>query len=942
MKQMKKIWLCGVVLLLLGACPTMAQDATGIFGRIVDNTTGEDVVGAVVEVQARGERVAINTSGYNGAFRLSLPAGGAYELAVEYLGYETLKKGLSVVSGKEVDLGTLRLKTSSIVMEDVSVKASMMRNSIKGDTVVYNASAFKVSADANAHRMLGKMPGVAVSNTGIEVHGRDVKRVYVDGREFFGNDPMAAVKNIPADMIESIETYYQLSAQAEMTGVDDGEGFMAINIVTAEDKRNGWFGKTQLGVGSEAKGIVGGNLNRLKGDRHIALIGMWNNVSQYNFSAEDVSAVGNTASNGIFNVKPLNGVSTVSSFGINYNDRFRVGKKRLSGRVSLFYFFNNIDNKNTTTTDRETFTNTDKKVLYDAVDETDNDRSGHQFGGRIDIPIAPKHTISLRPSLSWQQSANLGGALSRTDNLFGNGDTTFVYRRKTMSDVAQTNYSLANNLSYNIKLKQKRENFTLALYTRYALNTMSSYQNQYNFKKIEDVALDPATATSKSFQKQLRDIPSYNITTTATYTRPLSKRSVLSTSYRLVFNGSATDKSIYKSSKEVVSWGEEHFKENLSNIFRVDYTTHRVGVNYKYGKGKTSVTGGLFYQFVDYVGEYSLPKPDFVHQSYGDVVYSLAANYVINSSSRLRIDAKSNVSNPAPAQLQNVLNTSSSQFLRIGNPNLRQSYLHNINVHYLLTRPGKGTSLALSSRLRLNNRYIADELIVDQPDYVLPDGELLGNGNQFAKPMNMKGFWDFRVRTVYGMPLHFMKSNFNIRATFGLGQVPSILNGEHLKLENTWGELGAVLSSNISEWLDFTFSYSGTYTKSQTRFMKGFARNDNVTQVANGEVKYVTPNNFTLSASISWNDYNAVGTDYRHSYTLCNIYLGHRVLPRNLGEISVGVNDLFNQSAKLYRRKVTTTAISETTNRGVGRYVAVQFVYNIRHYQRVGLKHTAK
>lgn len=930
------------MVLLLGVSTAMAQNTTAIVGRVVDKATGEDVVGAVVEVQSRGERVAITTSGYKGAFKLALPSGGAYELMVEYLGYETLKKNFSATSGKEANLGTLRLKTSTIVMEDVSVKGSMMRTSIKGDTVVYNASAFKVSADATAHRMLNKMPGVAVSSTGIEVQGRNVQRVYVDGREFFGNDPMAAVKNIPADMIESIETYYHLSPQAELTGVDDGEGFMAINIVTAEDKRNGWFGNTQLGVGSGTRGIAGGNLNRLKGDRHIALIGMWNNVSQYNFSAEDVSAVGETASNGVFNVKPLNGVSTVGAFGINYNDRFSVGKKRLRGRVSLFYFVNDIDNKNTTTTDRETYTTTDKKVLYDAVDETHNDRLTHQFGGRIDIPIAPKHTITLRPALSWQQSGNLGSARSRTDNLLGSGDTTFVYRRLTMSDVAKRNYSIANNLSYNIRLGQKRENFSLSLYTRYTLNGMDSEQNQYNFKNIEDIGLDPTTATSRSFQKQLRDIPAYNITATAAYTRPLSKRSVLSTSYRLIFNGSATDKSIYKSSTEVEQWGEEHLRGDLSNLFRVDYTTHRVGFNYKYGKKKTSVTGGLFYQWVDYVGQYTLPKPDYVHQTYGDVVYSLVANYVINSSKRLKIDATSNVSNPAPAQLQNVLNTSSSQFLRIGNPNLRQSYLHKIHINYLLTQPGKGTSLSLSSRLRLNNRYIADELIVDQPDYVLPDGERLGNGNQFAKPVNMRGYWDLYVRTVYGMPLHFIKSNFNIRGTLGVGRVPSILNGEHLKLENTWGELGAVLSSNISEWLDFTLSYKGTYTKSQTRFMEGFVRNDNIQQVAGGEVKYITPNNFTLSASLSWNDYNAVGADYHHSYTLCNIYLGHRVLPRNLGEISVGVNDLFNQSARLYQRKVSTTAISETTNRGVGRYVAVQFVYNIRHYQRVGLKQNAK
>ena len=209
------------VAMLLSVGSAMSQSRCVVSGTVADKTTGEAVLGAVVEVvaQPKGERVAIVTSGYKGAFELPLPIGGAYTLSVEYLGYETLQKEFETKSGKAVNLGTLRLKTSSIVMEDVSINGSMMRTSIKGDTVVYNASAFKVSADANAHRMLAKMPGVAVSDTGIEVHGRNVKRVYVDGREFFGNDPMAAVKNIPADMIERIETYYHLSEQAEMTGV---------------------------------------------------------------------------------------------------------------------------------------------------------------------------------------------------------------------------------------------------------------------------------------------------------------------------------------------------------------------------------------------------------------------------------------------------------------------------------------------------------------------------------------------------------------------------------------------------------------------------------------------------------------------------------------------------------------------------------------------------
>ncbi len=913
----------------LGAVAQQSVPTHNLCGIACDYTTDEPLVGAVVEVfDERAERVDVTTSNRMGYYGFSLPI-GVYEVAVEYLGYESYRYTTEVGEKGVGEAGRIGLKTSSITIDNVDITGAMMRTSIKGDTTVYNASAFKVAVDADAHKMLSKMPGVSMDSSTIEVAGRRVKRVYVNGKEFFASDPMAAVKNIPADIIEQVETYYKLSENAELTGVDDGEGYMAINIITAEDKKNGVFGKVYAGVGDEGKGVVGGSLNRLRGDRHIAVIGLWNNINQFNFSDQDVSSMGGS-SNGVFDVKPIGGVSQVGSFGINYNDRWG-GKTK----VSLYYFYNNIDNQNLTTTDRVTYTTTAKEVLYDA--EADNRilRQTHRFGGRIDVPLGSRHSISIRPSLSWQDSGTTNSTFSRTDNRVGE-DTTFVYRRLNLSEISQQNITLSNTLQYRMKLRRKREVFAMSLATRYSTVNYHSDPVQYTFKNIDEEEFVEENASARVYQMHERHTPAYKIATTASYTRPISKRSILSATYRHIIDGSTTDKRVYKSGKEIENL-EECYLPNKSTVFDAEFSTHQLGMQYKYSKKKTTISGGLHYQMVDYVGTYVSPNSEQVHQNYNNVVYSLAANIAFSPTSRLKVDASNSLSNPSPTQLQGVLNTSNTQFLRIGNPELRQSCLHRLNINYLLTNPKKGRSFSVTSRVRLNNSYIADRLVVDSPDFILPDGERLGEGNQFAKPENMRGFWDAQAKVGWGMPLKWVGGNLNVRVGGKVGQVPSIINNEPLMLNTAYGEMEAVLSSNISEYLDFTLSYNGRYNSNKTRFMTGFVTNDYLTHRAWGELKYVTPHNFMISTTAEWYDYQALGADYRHNRFVWNIYVGRKVLPRGLGEVSVGVNDLFDQSAIQKRRSIGTTAISQIADIGMGRYYLLKFVYNIRLYSRRAL-----
>ena len=285
-------------LLTLFAAAAFAQRG-GVTATVVDADTGESVVGAVLTLTPvkTPEKKQYFTSAFKGAVSIPSLAYGEYSLSVAFLGYNNLDTTFRV-SASKVSLGLLKLKPG-VQIETVVKEAKALRTSQKGDTVSYNAGAFKVVADADVEGLLKKMPGITVTDGTVEAQGETVKKVFVDGKEFFGEDVTTAIKSLPAEAVDRVEVYNKLSDAAEFSGMDDGEGYKALNIVTRPGMRQGQFGKLYAGFGYDAdtetedkfKYIAGGNANVFSGDSRISFIGLFNNVNQQNFSFEDILGV---------------------------------------------------------------------------------------------------------------------------------------------------------------------------------------------------------------------------------------------------------------------------------------------------------------------------------------------------------------------------------------------------------------------------------------------------------------------------------------------------------------------------------------------------------------------------------------------------------------------------------------------------------------------------
>lgn len=925
-----------VLLPLLTLCALCAAaQPSAVRLRLADRVTREMAAGAVAELRSRSDttRQPLHTaSNSDGACTFRSVPGGEYLLTVTSLGYDPLQTRLRV-PGPMPD--TLWLTPGAEAIDRVVVEVPALRSSVRGDTLSYRASAYRTAFGSDAASLLAKMPGLEVADGGIEAQGRSVQRVYVDGREFFGNDVLSAIRNIPSDLIESIDVYTTQGDRSEFTGVDTGEGYTALNIVTQPDKRRGAFGRLYGAYGLPDKYIAGGNVNLFDRERRISVVGLANNVSRQNFSFEDILGTTEEANaktaNKHFMVRPLPGRSTVGAVGVNYSDNW--GSK---ARITASYFFNSTDNANTSLTGKQTFTSTDKLVLCDDRNNTATLNRNHRFSSRFDYKITERHSLMMRTSFSLQDNAQRGEALSRTDNRFSGEDIRFVYRRRSFSHSDNAGVNFSNNLIYRFRLPGKRsQSITFGLGGGYRSNERLDLPRQYTFRNPDDTECDTLRSDARSITRTERSQPGFEVNGSAAYTRSLSKRSRLSLEYRCTYTHTGMERTTHVFDDASGAFPADR-DPRQSTEYDYAFLTHRAGGTYQYLFRKTKVSASVYYQHAGFVSDYAFPCVRHTRASFDEVTYNVVANINLGPQNLLKFDAAGRTVNPRATDLQGIVNTTNRQNVFAGNPELQPVYTHRLSGQFIRTNAAKGRTFTVAAEFSASPNAITDSLVIDTPDFIIDDrGTPLGEGNQFTKPVNLGGFRTLRTTVNFGFPVRWLHSNLNLRLGVTASRIPSIINAERSLLGNTVCNAGLTLGSNISEHIDFRLSYTGSYNRSESSSDRRTLDNTYFSQQARGEVTVVV-HRLVLRANADYNQYRGITDPFLEERLICNVLLGVKLFRSRLGEASVGVNDLLDRNRTTFRRTVAGTTLRNITDLSVGRYFSMQFTYNLRMFRRQG------
>ncbi|TMI69675.1 MAG: TonB-dependent receptor, partial [Bacteroidetes bacterium] len=291
---MKQIRL-SLLFILLSAVTVHAQS---IKGKLVDLVDNKPLAGATLQLKLVRDTTQSRSSvtDSKGQFEFNGLSRDSFLLQVSFIGYENYKQYVSLNDSiPNADLGNVLVPKKTTEIGGVTVVSRTPPVQQKGDTAQYNASQFKVNPDATTEDLIKKMPGITVDKNGtVTAQGEQVKKVTIDGREFFGDDATAALRNLPSEIVDKIQVFDRLSDQAQFTGFDDGNSVKAINIVTKAGIKNGQFGRIYAGYGTDDRYSAGGNTSFFKGDRRISLVGNFNNIHQQNFASQDLLGVTST------------------------------------------------------------------------------------------------------------------------------------------------------------------------------------------------------------------------------------------------------------------------------------------------------------------------------------------------------------------------------------------------------------------------------------------------------------------------------------------------------------------------------------------------------------------------------------------------------------------------------------------------------------------------
>ena len=943
-----------LLVMLCVAIPTMAQSVK-ITAKIVDAESKEGIIGAIMEViDPKSDKRRHSVSGAAGATIVTGVTSGEYEVTVAFIGYTTFKQNVKV-EGSNVDLGVVELKPEAVSIDMVVKEVQALRTSQNGDTVAYNAAAFKVSTDADVEGLLKKMPGITISNGQVEAQGEQVKKIFVDGKEFFGEDVSTALNSLPAQAVDRIEVFNKLSDNAEFSGMDDGEGYKAINIVTHSNMRQGVFGKLYGGYGyqpdvdgapaelnfasgdtyqpqlsdvtSHHKFNLGGNVNIFHGNSRVSVIGLFNNVNQQNFSFEDILGVTGGGGGGMgpgrgvgrYMVRPQSGVARVGSIGVQYSDSWgKDDKVKLNGS----YFFNDTNTRNKSLL-QKWYEAPSPEDYLEQEGESETHNANHRLNLRLDWNINKNMSLMSRTNFSFQSndpySQQYGELKGETAELKG-----LPYEMLYNGSEGESHaLRFSEFLQYRVKLGKAGR--TITVDGRYATRqTPESWTNSYSTLSTSYDAESGVATPLLRYVSSTAPQGQNDVRANFTYTEPISKFSQLSLQYRFEYEDQQIEKTAYITGDNYDIAGLIP-DPSLSSLTTSRSMEHRVGPGFRYAKQRNTVVANVYYQHSILDG---MVKGENVSRDFDHVTYFLMANVAFNPQNSIRMFLSSYTQNPDVRNLQDIYDVSNAQYLSKGNPNLVSSYNHRFNFHYIRSNIEKGRTFMWMLHAQLTQDYIGQSIAYNPTIDV--DGEVY-NPLQYSTYENMDGFMSFRTNISYGFPINPIKCNLNVMVGANWSQTPSIINGEMNYTSNMGYDAMVSLGSNISENLDFTLQWNGAYNDARQSLAQRGRNNQYFSHTASGTLKWVFWKGFTLTAAVNYNQYIGFTDKYNEDYLICNVYLGKKLFKNKQGEVLVGVNDLLNQNSA-FVRTVGSGYAQNAWNSVVGRYYTIQFNYNLRYF----------
>lgn len=899
---------CLLMLLMILFSPMAfaQQSGVNVTGSVVEQGSDTPIEQATVRLLNVKDSAMVRgvVSARNGSFTLKNVKKGSYLLHITFIGYDPLYQPLQITGKKNpVNVGKLELSDGAIELGEAVVIGKAPEVTVRNDTVEYNADSYKVTEGSVLEDLLKKMPGVEVDSEGkITVNGKEVKKVMLDGKEFFSDDPKVASKNLPAKMIDKLQVLDKKSDMAQMTGFDDGEEETVINLTVKPGMKQGWFGNAYGGYGSKDRYEGNAMVNRFVNNDQITFMGGANNTNNMGFS--DLASTmfsgmgGGGGRRGGFGAG--SGITSSGNAGLNFSKEFKPDKLTLGGNTR----YSHSDNDARSKSDRQNILPGDSSS-YDnseAMSRTKSDNFGVDF--RLEWKPDTMTQLIFRPSFSFSHSMN--------DNF--SDATTLDNERDTVNTNKSSNYSESNgyNLNASIDFSRKLNNKGRVFSATLSGGNSDSYSDGMNRSDIVYFNQTDALKNSIIDQRSRYDNKGFNYRAYVSWVEPIGHNNFIQATYSISQRKQEALKNVYNQDADGIY---NVLDSAYSQSYRNNFISQRASLSFKSQRAKFNYTIGLnldpsYSSSENFVGDTTLSK---ITRKVVNLSPMAQFNYMFDKRTNLRIMYNGRTSQPSMTQLQPVADISDPTNITIGNPDLNPRYTNNVFIRFQQFTPEKQRAFMIMA----NGSYIINDIV----SYTSYNQE---TGVKTTTYKNVNGNYSGNVRMMLNTPLKNKKFSINSMTMASFANSNGYINEE----KNTNRNL--ILSERGG--IDFRSSYLDLGVNGNIRYnatSNSLQKENNQNTFNYGAGGYTTiylPLNFKIESDVNWSTNSGYGDGFKQNEVLWNASASKSFLKNNQGTLRFKIYDILQQRSNI-SRSITASYIQDSEYNTLGSYFMVHFIY---------------
>lgn len=869
------------------------------------------------------------STGDNGNFKFNGVKNSSYLFKISHMTFIPFQQHISISKSENVDLGNIRLKEINQTLMEVVIKAAKAPLFIKGDTIEYDATTFKVAPGSTVEDLLRRLPGIEVDASGnISTQGKNVNKVYVDGKTFFGDDPKSATKNLGAETISKVQVFDEKSEQTKLTGIDDGTKEKAMNLELKEEFKNGKFGKISAAAGTEGRWASNGNFNRFNKKTQLSFIGYANNVNQTGVNWEDYSEFqGNNAFNNFdngdfgfnsrrrmfmfsFDDSPVNsydGRGFTENFGggtnFNYDNK---GKK-----FNASYFYNQTDLDFVQTSLRQTFIDENNYSNRNDTLTNSNFRASHTIGSRFEREFNPNDKLIVKGNFKFS-----GNNTQRVNEREITDLSLIPYNHMTLNNESDQNSfkitsagiyrhlfskkgrSIAGSAGYNLSLSDGTED----------INTLNEF-------------FEASTPTDQIRNLINSDKNAQEFKSSILYTEPLNDKLFA----EIFYNFSNVDN--FSNRQTLAPLNSNKRIDSLSTYFEQNTLYNRFGTVLRYAYNGFNAAIGIAAQSLVLSGKNALDKGlewSIIQdpKSYLNFTPNVQINYDLGRQMHAEISYVNQINVPDFNDLYPIKNTTDPTYQVIGNPDLITEKSHEAELEFHYWNPSSFANFNLSTSYNITK----DPIVYNQTTTFDIDKGVY----TISTPENMDQKNTFRTWIWTNIPIVKTKLSLQLNGGYTYSNSPARINLVEDDIDSKNYNLGSNLNLTLGTKLTLTAGLSGNI--SEIKYNTNQIHNqDYYNYSMKSSIKWQFEKNTYLESSFNYNVYknDLFGLDQK--LPIWNASVRHILGKKKRFEIRLSAYDILNKSVTI-NQYASRNYIEKSETNTLTQYILLGLTYNIKGF----------